>query len=521
MNKRILSFALLGLLTSCTLTPVRSESSSVPNGDSSIDESNESSLLSSESTSSIDSTPVEVDTPFTEEALAFFDSTNAKLELKFTPESLKFISDYQSDQKKYDDVYLPADFIAEVNGERYELSEVGVRMKGNTSRRKIYDEEGKVAQTVHFKISFKATFDDDVYDDEPLKGFKHDWTDDGDGRSARKKRTFLGLSKLDLKYVERNAMYGSKCILREIYAYDAFADAGIPSPKAGLAEVKFGDGLTEISSTYETVETIDKDFLKRRYSKAEAKGDLYKCTYGKLGKADLARSDAINYTVDEQGYCSGTAILRGKIGVENNYEYYNPSYDLKTNDDGDNSDFSAMADYIANMWNLVYAGAPSSLLESALHVDEFLKYSALAYLIGNFDDARFNYNNYYIYFLPSTGQAVYIPYDYDWCLGLEVAPAHGVLQKDIRPFAPITFDNGEAANVFYATFFNTDKPGSNVSYDRSVYQKTYSSYINQYAESTLNPDSFSALCEKYSNSEELSNVASYMNDKLSTIRSSL
>ncbi|MDY6094048.1 MAG: CotH kinase family protein, partial [Candidatus Enteromonas sp.] len=398
------------LLASCSLSPVRGSSSSSSQG---IESPSISSSIPQESSSSSVEAPAEVDTPFTEEALRFFDASDVNVNIAFTPEALRFMSDYQSDQKKYDDVYLPAEVSIRFEGKDYVYPDAGVRMKGNTSRRKIYDEDGVVANLVHFKVTFKETFDDDIYSDELLQGFARDWSEDADGRKARKKRNFLGLSKLDLKYVTRNTSTGGDCILREIYAYRAFEKAGVPTPKAGLTTLTFGDGVTSLTSHYETVETIDKDFLKRRFSKAEAKGDLYKCVYGPMGKGDLSRSGAIDYVIDENGYCSGKAILRGKIGVENNYEYYNPCYDLKTNDDGDNSDFSSMANFIANMWNLVYAGAPATLLESTLHVDEFLRYSAMAYLIGNFDDARFNYNNYYLYFLPSTGQAIYIPYDYD------------------------------------------------------------------------------------------------------------
>ena len=42
----------------------------------------------------------------------------------------------------------------------------------------------------------------------------------------------------------------------------------------------------------------------------------------------------------------------------------------------------------------------------------------MSYFLGNPDDLRNNYNNFYLYFVPSTGQALFIPYDYDRCLGV-------------------------------------------------------------------------------------------------------
>ena len=63
----------------------------------------------------------------------------------------------------------------------YYYDEVGVRLKGNTSRRKFYGDDGFYA-SAHFKLSFKQTFDDeDEYEPEERKV----WTDDA-ARAARK-----------------------------------------------------------------------------------------------------------------------------------------------------------------------------------------------------------------------------------------------------------------------------------------------------------------------------------------------
>jgi hypothetical protein len=49
------------------------------------------------------------------------------------------------------------------------ISEVGVRMKGNTSRLKFVDSDDAITQGCHFKISFKAAFDDSHYDFDQFK----------------------------------------------------------------------------------------------------------------------------------------------------------------------------------------------------------------------------------------------------------------------------------------------------------------------------------------------------------------
>ena len=46
-------------------------------------------------------------------------------------------------------------------------------------------------------------------------------------------------------------------------------------------------------------------------------------------------------------------------------------------------------------------------------------------MCGNPDDYRYNYNNYYLYFLKSSNKAIFIPYDMDRCYGTT---------RDMNPF---------------------------------------------------------------------------------------
>ena len=65
-------------------------------------------------------------------------------------------------------------------------------------------------------------------------------------------------------------------------------------------------------------------------------------------------------------------------------------------------------------------------------VDNFLRFAAVSYFVGNCDDLRNNYNNCYVYFLKSSGKAVFIPYDFDRCLGInrEWNPSGHSMTKD-------------------------------------------------------------------------------------------
>ena len=59
-------------------------------------------------------------------------------------------------------------------------------------------------------------------------------------------------------------------------------------------------------------------------------------------------------------------------------------------------------------------------IEDYLYSDNWVKFAAVSYFAGNPDDMRNNYNNHYIYF-SSENKAIFIPYDYDRCLGVSTS----------------------------------------------------------------------------------------------------
>lgn len=378
-------------------------------------------------------------------------------------------------------------------------------MKGNTSRRAFCDENGTISYPAHFKVSFKATFSDASYDlDDEVKTYKKDWTNDPSGLSDRKSRTLYGMEKLDLKYVPRN--FSPFCVSQEVYVYDSFRKEGIMAPRANIVQIGLKDDTSSLPYVAEAVECIDKVFLKRYYSKADAKGDLYKCVYGPKGPADLTRDESVDKIKDTNGNSIGGRVPWGKIGVEDNIAGYHPSYDLSTNDDDGNSGtFPTMVNFINSMWNLNYNSGPSSLLESVLDVDEFLRFSAMSQLFGNPDDQRYNANNYYVYFQPSNGKAVYIPYDWDWSLGLDWED-HNMAGKTALDESKLT---SNSSNVYFATFFSSGK----TSYSRTTYQNVYLGYIaRNLHEGLLDFSSYSSLAEKmkYATHGEYSLVSTFM-----------
>lgn len=236
----------------------------------------------------------------------------------------------------------------------YHIPNIGIRMKGNTSRTSFYNQNEGQYNLVHFRVKFQ----------------------DGD---------FATLENLELKW-NRN---DDATYVREIYAYDMYRDLGILAPRTTLASFDLGDVHQGVFTVYEPV---DKNFIERYVPEEDQGGDLYKC-----------------------GWTMRGASLRKKCtyGIENedNCEFYN--YDLKTNKK--TSDHAQMK----NLLNVLDSGrVTKEQIAQVVDMDNFLKFAAISYFAGNPDDARYNYNNHYIYFLKSSGKAVFIPYDCDRVFGV-------------------------------------------------------------------------------------------------------
>ena len=258
----------------------------------------------------------------------------------------------------------------------YRMQEVGVRMKGNTSRTDFYNETDGIYKYIHLKLDFQETFDDeDDYGDDAKA-----W-DDEDLRDARKDRTFAGLESLEMRW---NKCY-DQTYLKETYAYELYRSEGVMAPLTNLCSFDWSGVHMGI---YTIVEPVDKIFLERRLPEQEQGGDLYKCGW----PANFTSPDSIG------------------VENENKGEFY--VYDLKTNKK--TSDHSALKNWITE---LNYSTMTKEHLAQLVEMDSFLSYAAVSYFLGNPDDLRNNYNNFYLYLKPD-GKAVIIPYDLDRCLGI-------------------------------------------------------------------------------------------------------
>lgn len=315
-------------------------------------------------------------------------SSDIKISLKFTNEVIYKLAKYSSDSNK-SDMYHPCDMEIVMNDITYFFPEVGVRMKGNTSKNPNFvDENGNLNAQIHFKISVNQTFDSEEDNDYYIKTYSST-----EERNNRKKRRIGDAKKFDLKYNKNE----DNTFTKQIYAYNCFEDIGLPVLKNNLVKVNVNTANDSYSYNYELQECIDDEFISKRFDDESSLGNLYKSCYTSSGPADLTY-DSIN-----------------RIGIETSS--YSPSYDLKTNKK------SADHSLLTNLITVLNNDKSDSLtfkqtLDNLVDIDSLLKFEAISWVLGNPDDMRNNYNNYYIYFESKTNKAIFIPYDYDRCLGI-------------------------------------------------------------------------------------------------------
>lgn len=363
---------------------------------------------------------------FDPDELALFDEffsleNHVSLKLDISDSELKKIQqdyEYYSSFGSKSPIYRMADLyitITKPSGEKLEfcIDQVGVRMKGNTSRTSFYSDDKGMYNLVHFKISFGETFDDeDYYGSDALV-----WQDK-DARKARKNRTFATLEKIDIRW-NRN---DDPTYIREIYAYEYYREQGVLAPHTNLASVDIGNDHAGVWLVYEP---IDKIFLEKNLSPEALGGDLYK----------------LGWTNEPADFTSVKSF-----GVEDEDEGKFYIYDLKTNKK--TSDHSSLK----NLINIIKSSSlTKEKFENVVDIDNFLAYSAASYMIGNPDDLRNNYNNSYIYFRADTGKMIIIPYDMDRGLGVNTWNPYGDGMTTDSPFQTYNVCGEQRSPLFKKT----------------------------------------------------------------------
>ncbi len=369
-------------------------------------------------------------------------------------ELLKMQEDYDRyrEMNSKSPIYRKADLTISITTEEgtnlYRIREVGVRMKGNTSRTDFYSVEDGIYKYIHLRLDFQETFDKEEYYGTDAQQWESD-----DLRQARKDRTFATLEKLELRW---NKCYDST-YLKEAYAYELYRSEGVLAPQVNLSTFTWNDARMGV---YALVEPVDEVFLSKNLPEEDLGGDLYKCGWTWMGA---------NFTNLQS------------VGIENedNGEFY--CYDLKTN-----KKTSQHESLTALIEGLTGTAVTKEGYAQLVDVDYFLSYAAVSYFLGNPDDLRNNYNNCYLYFLKSTGKAIIIPYDYDRCLGVtkDYNPSgHAMTQEN--PFSDCAegMQNGPEDQQNPLFIYSVDKGG--------FYVTEYAQVLEQVAENELlKPETF-------------------------------
>ncbi len=289
---------------------------------------------------------------------------------------------YDGDGRAYrTDNYRKADFVyRRSDGTEVKLTEVGIRSRGNESRRLPF--EGGRYYKSHFKVKFDATFD--MPEDDPAF-------------EPLSKRRFAGLKALNFKWSRYNTWdtYANQSKINELFSYALLGDIGVTVPRMSMGTLEFRiDGNVVDYGVYGIVEPVDKPFLKRRYGAAD--GDLYKCLY-----------------LDAGPHLTEESLSGDHVGVKDPDSNYRPIYDLKTNET--TSDHSALRGFVQQL-NALEGQAFVDYMEQSFEVDRFIRYLAMGIYINNLDDYRFLANNYYLFF-NQNGKIEFVPYDFDISLG--------------------------------------------------------------------------------------------------------
>lgn len=526
------------LFSSCS---INNQSTSSANLSNTINTTPISTIVSTTPSSSSSSTPIEDLTKNDLTYLDLFDINNVvSVEINMSTSELQKI---QNDYYKYSNlnakspIYRRADNVKITISIKnkdfiFEYNDVGVRMKGNTSRHDFIDENGNIYSNIHLKLSFEETFDDpNLYtEDERIS-----WNNENE-KKEREDRKFLKLSKLDLRYNKLR----DQSHIKEYYALEMYRSFGILSQHSNFGKVIINqDGKKNINyGTYLITEPLTKKFIKNSLDNShdyinlgtwdeEKKGTIgvEGSSYGQLYKASYGLNEGAG--VPNMSYLNDNMI-----GVESSSHLNVPSFEIKTNTDngGDHT-------LIKNAFS-VLKNQNESEIEKYVDLEYFAMFEAISTFLGNPDDLRNNYNNYCLYFRRTDGKMVIIPIDQDRVLGnsREWDPSGHALSLT-SPFEKKAVGNGnEQVNPLYLKTILNSSSSTRTKYIESLkkvldsvwatnehFNNIYNLVKNNYEtfeKSSINPVVFS-LEETYEGTSHNMSFKEYLSNKTKTINGAL
>ena len=283
------------------------------------------------------------------------------------------------DQDQNTDEYIHVDATFTKNGEQHAFTDAGLRLRGNTSRRRPEGNGGEMHKKdnadwhhCHFMLNLRKFVKDDAHE-------------------------LGGVRKIHLKWSKDDPTY-----VREMYCYNLFRrygiEAGLRTSYSRLWIHVEGDQKEAYYGVYEMLEAVDEEYLKNRLELfGSADHNLWKCGY----PAGLNDTNDNNFWSDEE---AGTT---------------NRPYVLKTNTENFAAAKAQLVDFILKL-NGKTGDSFKTWIQQVTDVELLLKTYAVNVAVGMWDDYWCNQNNYYIYFNSSDKydyKFFFIPYDYDNTLG--------------------------------------------------------------------------------------------------------
>lgn len=251
--------------------------------------------------------------------------------------------------------YMKADLVITDNSGITSYSDVGVRLKGNST----YNHPNN-------KKSFKIDFN------KYVTGQNYD-----------------GLKKLNF-----NNNFKDPSMLREKIFFDLCKEVGVAAPRANFANVYFNG---ELWGVYTVVEQIDDQFLDWKIGDDD--GNLFKAgdnfgNGGPGGGTTGAEGDLVDYGFSQTAYTD--------------------RYELKTNEISNN--WTDLIDFI-NFVNNSSDAEFEATLSDRFELDEFLYSLALDNLFSNLDSYIGSARNWYLYHNETTNKWHWIKWDANEAFG--------------------------------------------------------------------------------------------------------
>lgn len=306
-----------------------------------------------------------------------------------TDEWNRFLQNFDANPQNEECVH--ADFYFNKRGKIHHLSDIGVRLRGNTSRVR---PEGYTGQQhspngdfhhVHFGFRFQKFHKDDP-----------DWL-------------LSGTDRFSLRWAKEDPTY-----IHEIYSFDLMRRFGVyTTARSSFCRVyiKFKEEETPVYyGVYEMFEAYDDQYLDDHTANGDfagTSGFLWKGGWGSGVGADFSNAD------------------RNLMGIEN--VTLNPSeteaftYDYKSKKKKLEEAKDQLCDFINNL-NSLHGDQFHQWAEEHIDIDLLLRVAACEVAVGSWDDCWGNGNNFYAYFdNDGDGKLKFIPYDLDNTLGTSSA----------------------------------------------------------------------------------------------------